>query len=249
LHLAVPVGQEQRKQAEPAVALVDAEEKQADLGHVALAEEEADQALRKEPAVGTLQRLIDVRHRDDARDHLAVYLGTDRATGIEDRLQLLRDSPELRDRWRHEPPVPFPRGAVDGAQAFDLARELAEIERPDGDSVLVAQPMRGPLEGGRKVTLKHVYPREQILDLAVTGRFDLRAVFWRIVRHEEHRVGIEAVDQDAAHFVHDGLIGPRTRVRPRAPAHCSTALSRARAASASAASKNPNIATLSACAS
>ena len=47
----------------------------------------------------------------------------------------------------------------------------------------------------------------------------------------------------------DGLIGPRTCVRPRAPAHCSTALSRARAASASAASKNPNIATLSACVS
>ena len=47
----------------------------------------------------------------------------------------------------------------------------------------------------------------------------------------------------------EGLIGPRTRARPRALAHVSTAPSSAGATSPSAASKNPNIATLSPCVS
>ena len=52
------------------MALVDAEQQQPDLRDVAFAQQQPQQPEREQPAVGPLQRLVDVRHRDDARDHL-----------------------------------------------------------------------------------------------------------------------------------------------------------------------------------
>jgi hypothetical protein len=64
-----------------------------------------------------------------------------------------------------------------------------------------------------------VQPREEILRLPVAGRFDERRVLRRVVGHQQHRVDLEPVDEEAAVVVERRIdrsaqMAPAARRRP-----------------------------------
>ena len=102
---------------------------------------------------------------------------------------------------RHEAPVALPGAGVELAQAVDLARELGHLDWPHGQLQRLAPPLGDPRHQGRHAAVEVVQPREQILDLLVARPLDERGVLRRVVRHEQHRIGVEPVDEQAAHVV------------------------------------------------
>src|SRR6266850_5756563 len=130
--------QEQRIETACAVLGQDAQQQQTHLIDVALPAQQPDQAVRKQPAAGALERLVDVRDRDRARNRLSVDFGADRASLIENRLELRSETPEFGFGRRHEGPVVLPRATVDGPHALDLTRELRPLQRPDAHALAIA---------------------------------------------------------------------------------------------------------------
>ena len=183
--------------------------------HVALAPKQPDQAERKQPAVGAFQRLIDVRHGDRAGDGAAVDLGAHRAARIENRFQLGRDPAELGGRRGDEAPVLLPGLAVNRAQPLDFARELRQAQRPRDDPFARAQALRKPGDDRRRLARDVVDPGEQVLRLAIAGGLEERRILPRVVRHHQHRVAVEPVDQQARAFVERWIDRPAQR-RPAA---------------------------------
>src|SRR5499427_7797381 len=79
--------------------------------------------------------------------------------------------------------------------------DLTQFERTDHHAVLASDALRHFLDVRPDAPLQVVQPRVEILDLRVAGALDEGGVLRRVVGHEQHRVGVEAFDQQAGAFV------------------------------------------------
>ena len=105
----------------------------------------------------------------------------------------------LRLRHRRRAPVFGPAVVQDAHQGVHLVSESGHVHRPQHQA-----GGRRPGEPGLHAGREHRDARivgVEVLDLAVAQRFDARGRVGRIVRHHEHRRGVEAVDQQADLFV------------------------------------------------
>ncbi len=193
--------EEQRVEAEAPILGQHAEQQQARLIDNPAPTEQPDEPERKQTAVGALERLIDVGNRDSAGDWPSVHFGAHRAAWIEDLLQFFGELAELFGRRRHEAPVPFPRAAVNLAQPLDLALELSQMERSDENAVAIAYAGGELRDSRRHVGVDRIEPREQILHLLVSSRFDICGVCRRVVRHHHHRIALETFDEQPRAFI------------------------------------------------
>src|ERR1700730_12981799 len=81
------------------------------------------------------------------------------------------------------------------AQALNLTLDLAKLDRPHDNPMPLLRP-RGELgDGWLEIAVEVVQPRVEVLDLPVAGRLDVVGVLGRVMGHQEHRVGVEPVNE------------------------------------------------------
>ena len=102
---------------------------------------------------------------------------------------------------RDEAPVARPGATVDFTQALDLALELTELERTDDDAMFLLEARRELHDRRLDVAAEVVEPRVQVLHFPVTRRLEVVRILRRVVRHHQHRVGVEAVDEESGALV------------------------------------------------
>src|SRR5690606_25462683 len=110
-----------RVEAAAAVARPDAEREYANSVDVTSVPQHLEDAERQQPAVlHALQYLVEVRQCERERDRLVVHEDQWTQLRRNDRLQLLREVPDLLLHEGHEAPVALPRAVVDLEDDVDL---------------------------------------------------------------------------------------------------------------------------------
>ena len=114
-----------------------------------------------------------------------------------------------------EAPVLLPGLAVNVRSRSTSRVNSDRSQRPRDDPFARAQALRQPGDDGRRLARDVVDPGEQVLHLAIAGGLEERRILRRVVRHHQHRVAVEPVDEQARALVERWIDRPAHR-RPAA---------------------------------
>ncbi len=179
-------------------------------------EKDADQSERKEPPVRLRQSLIEIRKGQRESDRLSVDFREKDEPGIDYLLERGSHVIDLGVGHGDESPVLFPRAIVDVAHQLHFLVKPFLLEEPHLDAAAGRQALRQaqhPL--GRHVVLQ--IEGEQILRLGEALTLQMIRIVGRVVRHQNHRSGIESVDQESELFVAGKARGTAHALHPPLP--------------------------------
>src|SRR3954467_11992399 len=166
--------------------------------------QQLDAAERQQPPVGALEGLVEVGHRERGGDHLAVLLADHHPVLAQERLHLLGDVLELLDAHRREAPVVLPGRVVDLDEMAHLVLQVALAHVTQRHAVLLLGGL-GDLPDHRRDVRALVdlqAPHVEVDPLRHPRALGQVLVVGVLPRLLDHRLALEAVDQDARLVVH-----------------------------------------------